>query len=122
MDTVLFEQIRDKVKEVWVARMIDDRLIELHTVENKKKMAATIIDIRRRARTSYIYKPGGDYIWDSLSWIKGTTIFNWFDSPGHCLQLTSYNFKTARGSKTWWTTPEEIKKHKINSACNLLDK
>ena len=121
MDNILFEQIRDKVKEVWVARMINDRLIELHTVENKKKMTDTINVIQMRARTKYTYHPGREYIWGSLSWKKRTETFHWFDSPGYCLQLTSYDFRREDRNKTHWTTPEEIKKHKINSACNILD-
>ena len=55
MDAIIFEQIRNKVKEVGVARMIDDRLIELYVSENKKKMFATFKEIKTRHRLVYEY-------------------------------------------------------------------
>ena len=113
MNPILFEQIRDKVKEVGVAEMINDRLLELHTVENKKKMFAALDVIRTRQRTDYEYEKSPEiYIWNYLTWMKGRTTFIWYDTPDFNIELKS-TYNNSMNIKIWWSTPKDIIKFKV---------
>ena len=122
MDHILFEQLRDIVKEVGVAEMINDKLIELHTVENKKKMSTALDEIKTRPKLIYQYFSSTSFSsegvnGESFSWYKEGVSFSWLNS-GCNIELRPFSFY---GANVLWLTPIEIQHHKsdkLKSFCS----
>ena len=120
MNPIIFEQIRDKVKEVGVAHIINDKLIELHFIDHKEKMAVALDEIKTRQKLIYTYITSRISFLngESFSWYKeGMSWCSWTNSGCNIeLRTSAYNVSLLQ-----WRTPTEIQHHKsdkLKSFCS----
>ena len=111
MNPILFEQIRDKVKEVGVANMINDRLIELYFIDHKEKMKNAFDKIINKSTIYEFFSYGNEYgHHEFLYCTKGDLENVWSTNGGTSIQLFNNKLTVER-----WKTPEDINKFKIDN-------
>ena len=118
MDHILFEQIRDKVKEVGVAEMINDKLIELHFIDHKKKMMSVFDDIKnlQYATTYEFYQFGDDYgIHEFLFCIAEGVPDVWTNTGGMAIKLVHNEDR----DHIIWESPLDIRNAKVENVKSI---
>ena len=121
MNPILFEQIRDKVKEAGVADMINDRLIELQFSEHKRKMSASLDEIRTRQRIIYArYVYNFSVHFEIFSWDKNKMHFYWCNDMYSSVRLRGHRLNMERVVELEWESPPDISKFKSDNILKLI--